>query len=242
MRRLAATAGFLLFASLLSATPAMSAEMRFRWVAFGDAGGCRGECPRVIEAQGTITPDTPAAFAEFVRSSGNIPSARRVVLIHSPGGVLRAGMQLGMMFRQLEMAVFVGRFADARTLAEAGVISAAEARRASGRGDRPVAGTCVSACVYAFLGGAERVVPERSRIGVHRPFRAEDRYDRSPTHDLQAVTAWDRATVEEMQRNYIESMGADPGLVRVEQGVSSNSVRFLSAQDLRRLRIVTRPR
>lgn len=242
MYRMTAVASFIVLASLISATPAASADMRFRWVVFGNESDCRQDCPRVIEAQGTITPQTPAAFVEFLRSRGNVPGARRVVLLHSPGGVLRAGMELGILFRQLEMAVFVGRFVDARTLAEAGVISAAEARRAAGRGDRPVAGTCVSACVYAFLGGSERVVPERSRIGVHRPFRAEERYDRSPTQDRQAVTAWDRATVEEMQRTYIQSMGVDPGLVRVEQGVSSNSVRFLSPQDLRRLRIVTRAR
>src|SRR5262249_37273276 len=151
---------------------------------------CGATCPRVIEAQGTIVRDTPSAFANFIRQSGDVPGARRVVLIHSPGGVLRSGMELGMMFRRLGGSVFVGRFADLRTLVGAGALPAgtvANMVRTGRTGDRPVSGACVSACVYAFLGGTERIVPSTSRLGVHRPFRAPDRVDVSPALDPTAL-------------------------------------------------------
>jgi hypothetical protein len=218
--------GSALALGLLANVPTHASEMTFRWVEFA-AGDCRRGCPRVIEAQGAITTETPRAFREFIAQSGDVPGARRAILIHSPGGVLRAGMELGMMFRRLDAAVFVGRFGGPS---------------GRGRGDVPVAGACVSACVYAFLGGTARVVPTHSRLGVHRPYRAEARADASPGADPMAMVAWDRRAVEATQRRYIRAMGADPALVGVEQQVPSTSIRFLAQNDLRRLRIVTRAR
>ena len=235
-------AGLMLGATL---SVAQAADMRFRWVTYGSRAECGNTCPQVIEAQGTINRDTPAAFADFIRRSGGVPGARRVVLIHSPGGVLRSGMELGMMFRRLGIVVFVGRFADLRTLVEAGAVEPAMAVRLarSGRvGDRPVSGACVSACVYAFLGGTERIVPSSSRLGVHRPFRAPERADAGPALDPTALVPWDRGAIEDVQRLYIATMGADPALVQFERGTPSERIRFLSAQEMRRLRITTRAR
>jgi hypothetical protein len=234
--------GLTLAATMISAE---AADMRFRWVNYGSRAECGASCPRVIEAQGTIGRDTPAVFADFIRRSGDVPGARRVVLIHSPGGVLRSGMELGMMFRRLGVAVFVGRFADLATLVEAGALDPNMAARLvrSGRvGDRPVSGACVSACVYAFLGGTERIVPTSSRLGVHRPFRAPDRVDVSPALDPNALVPWDRRAIEDVQRIYIETMGADPALIQFERGTPSERIRFLSAQEMRRMRITTRGR
>lgn len=230
---------------LALAAPALAQDMRFRWVPIGSPATCGTTCPKVIEARGTITAATPRAFQDFVAGAAAVPGARPVVVLHSPGGLLAGGIRLGLMFRQLGMSVFVGRFAGLDMLVDAGVldgVTAAHMARLGRGGDRAVTGTCVSACVYAFLGGRQRFVPERSRIGVHKPFRAEDRYESSPTRDLSAVQIWDRQEVIGMQRAFIEAMGADPDLIRVELGTPSNRIRYLTAAEMRRLRLVTAQR
>jgi len=241
MRRMLLIALAAVTLSCLGATAA-DAQMRFRWVPLGDPRGCGQDCPHVIEAVGQITPDTPRVFLEFIQAGVNQPGARRFIFLHSPGGTLIPAMRLGLMFRELQMTAYVGRFADARTLAELGVVSDVDAQRMArtGRSDRPINGTCASACVYAFLGATTRVVPERSRIGVHRSFVAGTSYDVSPSRDPLALIPWDRQNAADLQRRYIEIMGADPRLVSVEETTSSNAMRFLTPQELARLRIVTR--
>lgn len=241
MRGYAVLATVLGFFSVIAS--ASAADMRFRWVSIGDPRVCGANCPKVMEAQGTITTETPREFQRFVEREGDTPGARRAVLLHSPGGVLKAGMELGLMFRKLGMIVFVGRFMDAQTLAEAGVLTQLDSTRShafSRSRDRAVTGTCVSACVYAFLGGAERIVPGPSRLGVHRPYRDEDRYTGSPSQDPSALVAWDLSAIERVQADYVKAMGADPALINIERGVPSRTIKFLSAQELRRLRITTR--
>jgi hypothetical protein len=89
---------------------------------------------------------------------------------------------------------------------------------------------CVSACVYAFLGGAMRRVID-GRIGVHR-FRPEgEESDRDfPTALVQRAT--------EVLTEYVTHMGADPELVKLAMGISPPAVRFLDAGELRRYRVV----
>lgn len=241
MRRALLWAGVLL---VLSAwvQPTFAQDMRFRWVPLGSSQACGTACPMVIEAQGTITTATPRAFAEFMANSREMTNARPVIVIHSPGGVLAAGIRLGLMFRRMNASVFVGRFANLNMLVEAGAVdgqTAAAMMRQGRAGDRAVNGACVSACVYAFLGGQHRFVPARSRLGVHKPFRAEDRYEGSPSVNPAALQTWDRRDVMGMQRAFIEAMGADPELVRVELGTPSNRIRYLTPAEMRRLRLVT---
>jgi hypothetical protein len=229
-------------AVLCGAPAAQAADMTFRWMTYGSPETCGAACPRVIEAQGTITRSTPQAFDAFVARSGGVPGARRVILIHSPGGVLRSGMELGLRFRRYGMSVFVGRFADLETLARAGLVDPGAAARLArtGRGaDRPVSGACFSACVYAFLGGRERIVPAASRVGVHRPFRPADPAGDGMFRDPAQARPFDRRDIEDVQRFYVRTMGADPALIALERGVSSDSIRVLTDAELRRLRIIT---
>jgi hypothetical protein len=217
------------------------AEMSFRWVPLGDARVCGDDCPRAIEATGTIGPRTAENFAAFVTASAGQPRRLRVVLLHSPGGVLFEAFRLGAMFRALEMITVVGRFVDPEALAAAGVLTAEDAarvRRVAGRGERPVTGTCLSACVYALIGGARRIVPPASRVGVHRPHRAPQPTEPS-LQEPGLMVAWDRTEVARLQRVYVETMGVAPRLIAFEHAVPSRSMRILTQAELRSFRIVT---
>lgn len=124
-----------------------------------------------------------------------------VVRLASPGGNLVGSLQLGQAFREFNSTVIVGKGAR-----------------------------CVSACVYAFLGGAARRVID-GRIGVHR-FRPEgEESDR----DFPNVLV-QRAT--EVLTEYVTHMGADPELIKLAMGVSPPAVHFLDAAELRSYRVV----
>lgn len=97
-----------------------------------------------IVAIGVIKEDTPEKFKEFI--SNNKPAGIKIVL-HSPGGDLVAGIQLGREIRKLELDTFVGNSIDN-----------SENRIPSGNMiyNDFAPGKCLSACAYAFLGGVDR--------------------------------------------------------------------------------------
>jgi hypothetical protein len=124
-----------------------------------------------------------------------------VVRLSSSGGSLVGSLQLGQAFREFKATVTVGK----------------EAR-------------CVSACVYAFLGGSVRRAAG-GRIGVHR-FRPENQ---ETDNDFPAVLV-QRAL--DILTTYVTQMGADPELVSIAMGVSSREIRFFNGDELRRLRVI----
>jgi len=124
-----------------------------------------------------------------------------VVRLASSGGSLVGSLQLGQVFREFNATVIVGK----------------EAR-------------CVSACVYAFLGGTVRRVAG-GRIGVHR-FRPE-----GAESDGEFPAMLVQRAIEVLTK-YVTQMGANPELIAVAMGVPPPAVHFLDAGELRRLRIV----
>ena len=118
--------------------------MRFR-VARMDSASCGAKCPRVVVAEGVIEEDTPLEFIDFMRTAVYSSGLRSVVFLNSPGGNVVASMELGMAFRQLHVAAVVAGFGN------------------DGAESGPIAGECVSACVYAFMGAVRRVAPPVSK-------------------------------------------------------------------------------
>lgn len=103
--------------------------------------GCPKNCMKVLIGAGEITFQTVRAFrAAYRRAGGNLP-----VLLHSPGGDLPGGLNLGLAFRELKSTVGVAP-----------------------------GGECISACAYAFFGGVERRVFPGARIGVHQFIELSD--------------------------------------------------------------------
>lgn len=127
---------------------------------------------------------------------------RLKVILASPGGSLTGSLQLGGTLRDHAAAVYVQN------------------------------GTaCVSACVYAFLGGKTRQVEAKAKIGVHA-FHAPEHGGAVP-----AVLAQYAST---MLVDYVSRMGADPALVTEAMQTPPGTMRFLNTVELRRWRVVNR--
>jgi len=135
-----------------------------------------------------------------------VQTAGRQIIVHlnSPGGSLIGGMQLGTALRDVRATVAI-----------------AKNRR------------CVSACVYALLGGVVRRVEAGARIGVHRFHALPSDVSGDTVPPVLARYALDMLT------RYAERMGADPALVALAAGVAPDKVRYLSKEELRSYRLVT---
>jgi hypothetical protein len=213
----------LVFAGLsLSATGralAQTQPMSFH-LATVDSKGCARSCPQIIVAEGVIEEDTPDNFVDFIRSAADQPGARGVVLLSSPGGRVVASMRLGAALRKLGAAVIVARSEH------------------EGDRDLTIAGQCMSACVYAMMGGVKRIVPPESRVGIHRMSREEtDEGQARGVHTLRRSYA--STEMVDALADYAAEMGVNPGVIRTAEGISPDQIHILSPAELRRWRLAS---
>jgi hypothetical protein len=135
-----------------------------------------------------------------------IESAR--VFLNSPGGLLAEGMELGRLIRPRGFSTYIGR--------------------QGGNGTEALAGSCSSACVFAFIGGVYRFALPQSRIGVHR-FSSVSPADADPDM-AQVVSA---AIIK-----YIKEMDVDVDLFDRMSRRGKEQILILSEKDLQQLRVV----
>lgn len=214
MRPATLIARYALAAAALAAcsSAAVAAPMTFRTIAVGERCGAR--CPQMIVAEGEITTSTPAQFVDFVRRRAHDPNTRGVILMHSGGGRVGAAMQLGRMFRESGAAVIVGR------VGPTGVTS----------------GSCYSACVYALVGARKRVIPNVSRVGVHRMV-AFDATGASFDDERRYGPVYATPDLVKRLSDYVGSMGVSRELIDVAERVSHDRLRIVTQQEIRRWRL-----
>jgi hypothetical protein len=215
-----ATLAFL--SACLVSVPA-SAEMNFELIS--DARGCGARCLKVISAQGEITEHSADAFLTFLDRTIGKHHLSGIVLLHSPGGNVVGAMNLGRVLRELGAAVVV-----ARAGGEARVIGSKIGLSLS-------PGHCMSACVFVLMGGAKRIVPNPSEVGIHRMFRIEASRDPAGGANYKRVYASD--TIVEALRQYSGLMGVSPSLVDSAERVSPDTVHIVNAVEMRRWRLGT---
>src|SRR3954447_4234385 len=116
--------------------------MRFGWVA------CEPNCRGWVSAVGIVTADSPRDFDEFAR--GRELNGATIVL-DSSGGSVNDSIALGRRFRSLGAMTTVGASVQTRTT---------QGDRAS---VKPEA-YCESMCVFLFLSGKTRYVPEAAHV------------------------------------------------------------------------------
>jgi hypothetical protein len=210
--RLAAALAF----SLAAATPprAEQTPMTFRSVSL-EAPGCGARCPEVVVADGVIEETTPQAFVEFARQASLSTRLRSVVFLNSPGGNVVASMELGYAFRRMRAAAIVAGYAS------------------QGSVSGPVSGRCLSACVYALMGAFRRVVPNESRVGLHRMSIVEPGEERAPRGRRSLA---DPHLVALLAR-YAQRMGVDPALVWRAESLSPDVLQILTPQEIARWRL-----
>ncbi len=193
-----------------AAAPAGQPPMTFRAVSL-ESPGCASKCPEVIVAEGVIEEETPQAFLDFAREASLSQRLRSVIFINSPGGNVVASMELGAEFRRLRSAAIVAGFAS------------------EGNRSGPVSGQCLSACVYALMGAARRVVPSVSRVGLHRMSIAEpDSPDVARLADPHLVALLAR---------YAARMGVDPAIVWRAESLSPGVLLILTEREIARWRL-----
>lgn len=143
---------FFIFIYSNEATGEIEPPMRFELV--GNGGNCAG-C-EWIRAEGRITPKTPAQFRLYLAREGDAPFLLR---FDSKGGDIKAAIELGRIIRSRDY--LVTEVAKTQTLSDTGWHSTSP-------------GTCIDACVLAFLGGAKRIVGRDVRIGFTKNFTGSD--------------------------------------------------------------------
>jgi hypothetical protein len=194
------------FVCLLAAAPAAAeqAPMTFRSVNL-DSNDCGADCPQAIVADGVIEAETPQAFVDFIKQALQSGRRRNLIFMNSPGGNVVASMELGADFRRLRAAVVVAGFASV------------------GSRSGPVAGQCLSACVYALMGATQRVAPPESHIGLHRMSLEEPGESGGGLADRRLVAILAR---------YAARMGVSPALVWRAESLKPGTLDILSPAEI----------
>ena len=137
--------------------------------------------------------DSAGVMARLVKS-GKQKVAGNTVWLASNGGAIDAAMELGRLLRELGVFTFVGKDDQ-----------------------------CMSACIFAFMGGERRSVA--GRLGIHRPYfpYTQDVPDR-------------QLRFRHLQRTlkaYIEELDFPASLYEAVMLVSPESMKVLSAAELK---------
>ncbi|MCA3591243.1 MAG: hypothetical protein IOC94_06940 [Methylocystis sp.] len=224
----------LCIAAWLVSAPFAIAQMRFTAVPIPDPA-CGDRCPLVIQAEGRITREAARDFVAFAKQVSDQGRLINIVLIHSPGGSVVGSMMLGEMFRTLGTTVVV-----ARVNRGGGVFSGPTVDSRTGRTIPPGAltnATCNSACVYAVMGGRKRIIPNDSRMGVHR-MQSEESFGFDPVSN-RAVSYRRTGSENEVSalKRYTKYMGVDPRLIDLAESVPHEDIRVLSTEQIRGFRL-----
>jgi hypothetical protein len=194
---------------------ALADPMTFRLVDLRQ-GQCAGSCPQAVAAEGVIEPETPEAFLNFAKATAGSPRLRSVVFLNSLGGNVVASMELGAIFRKLHVAAIVARFDSGD----------------AGSANAPLTGECISACVYALMGGVLRVAPPGSRIGLHRMSIVEHGF-------FTTTRSFADPQLVAVLTHYAQRMGVGGGLVKLAESLDPDVVHLLTRQEMARWRLAT---
>jgi len=206
---------------------ANAASMTFRAEPVGTASDCRNDCPKVIVADGIITKTTPDDLAKFIRGHLDDRLFRNVIFLNSPGGSVSPAMRLGVMFRKLGSTVIVGQVERSREFGNDPKVGV------------PLRyGSCMSACVFALMGGKRRIVPQESEVGVHR-IHTQGQIDVASPDKRRMYLFADRDLVAQM-RGYARMMGVDPDLINLAESVGPDRLHKLSDAEIRQYHLARR--
>ena len=193
-----------------------------------------------ISAIGEITPETPALFREFLGEE-RLQGRGGQMVLHSPGGNLLAGLELGRLIREAGLTVHVGQTERVYYGHDAPCERSEETVKA---------GTCASACAYAFLGGAVRFVDspyyptsESNILAFHQFFSSANHGDELLTPEQ--VAAVEASTISMAQALtgsivlYAIDMGIDPRIVALASSTPSSGLYQPTPQQIEELSIAS---
>ncbi len=180
---------------------------------------CTTECPKIIVASGEMYfDDINTLVATLQAGIQRDRMIRPVVLLSSVGGNVAAGYGIGEVFRQINATVIVGRAVPS----------------SSGSGYTFGPGGCASACVFALMGGKNRVVPEGSKVGVHWMSGPVPQVSSGSVFAPSSETKDDSDAKEQRMRQYMRRMGVRPDLAAFIRKVPYSEMHVMTAQELQR--------
>jgi hypothetical protein len=206
----AAAAVFLLALTLQSA--GARAELSFRTLEPG-RGEQRWSAPKAyadglpspaevrIRISGQITRDDldSARVMMSVLASGRHRLVDNTVWLAGTGGDIDAAMDIGRLLRRMGVFTFVAKDEQ-----------------------------CLSACVFAFMGGEKRGVA--GQLGIHRPF--------FPTTEADPNRQVRFRLLQKILRDYIEELDFPPSLYEAVMAVPPESMQLLALAELKRFYLV----
>jgi hypothetical protein len=137
------------------------------------------------------------------------------VYFNSLGGNLFSGIELGKLMREAGLHTSVGtRQPDDKGMMWTGP------------------GVCLSACVYAYVGGQYRYADKDDVIGVHRFSR-----EVTTPKDLELAQIVSAAIT-----NHLSAMGVDTELLEIASATAKDDITRISIVDATRLRVVNNGR
>jgi hypothetical protein len=192
-----------------------------------------------IAATGVIQPDTPARFREFLNDDGGSWGGSQLVL-HSPGGNLSAGLELGRLFRKAGLTAHIGRTERTHESYNTPCDSWYD-------GVEP--GICASSCAYAFLGGEVRFVESPyyptndASLGFHQFYGGgEDNSDLVTAEQAAQIRSSTLSVAQAITGQilmYAVEMGIDPRVVAFASSTQSNDLYFPTADEIDELNIAS---
>ena len=163
-----------------------------------DIAYARGTVDEVrVFVTGTITREdaVDAVILERLIQSGRQKIAGNIVWLASSGGDIDAAMVLGRILRRFGLFTLVGRDEQ-----------------------------CMSACVFAFMGGERRTVA--GQLGIHRPF--------FPTTQVDPDRQVRYRLLQKALRDYIDEMDFPYSLYEAVMVVPPESIKILAPAELKR--------
>ncbi len=98
-----------------------------------------------------------------------------------------------------------------------------------------VANQCLSACVYAFMGGVKRIAPRDAVLGIHRMFADTSKGVFEPRRRV-----YDDGSMAAMLMRYSARMGVSRDLIRYAERISSGTIHFVTPAEMARWRLASR--
>lgn len=139
--------------TLIGPDAAQARKMSFTLLTASGVEGCGKACRIVIRAQGEIDNGAAARFEALVRNHLGKKPKGLTVLLRSGGGLVVAATRLGDMLRKYRATV---------------VVASVFGLNRRNFYVRLARAQCVSACVYALMGGQRRVAPPGSKVVLHK--------------------------------------------------------------------------
>lgn len=204
----------------VAASPCVAAELgkgppaeqatpdRMAFTVFQPCRGSASFCAPQILATGEIDPEAPERLRSFLGGYPHKPT----IIFDSPGGSLKAGLQLGLLIREAGLSTRVAPEVRQELTPSADGITGFEvlARDAG----------CYSACAFAFMGGVSRTIEQGGKLGVHQFYGGEGE---SAESSAQVVTA--------MLSQYVSGMGVGRDVLDVAGFTDSSTMTLISRED-----------